>query len=99
LPENDVIGSAPASSRSAAIVTVAVPSYNQGRFLDATLRSILAQSVPIEVMLADAGSTDDTQHVIARWQHRFGGVALRIVVKRRASMRQSNEAGHHSSVG
>jgi glycosyltransferase involved in cell wall biosynthesis len=71
LPENDVIGSAPASSRSAAIVTVAVPSYNQGRFLDATLRSILAQSVPIEVMLADAGSTDDTQHVIARWQHRF----------------------------
>src|SRR4051794_16108626 len=30
---------------SAPWVTVAVPSYNQGRFLDATLRSIFAQSV------------------------------------------------------
>jgi GT2 family glycosyltransferase len=52
-------------------VTVAVPSYNQGRFLDATLRSIFTQSVPLEVMLADGGSTDETHGVIARWQHRF----------------------------
>ncbi len=52
-------------------VTVAVPSYNQGRFLDATLRSIFAQSVPMEVMLADGGSTDDTQRVIACWRHRL----------------------------
>jgi glycosyltransferase involved in cell wall biosynthesis len=51
------------------IVTVAVPSYNQGRFLDAALRSIFTQSVPVEVMLADAGSTDGTQRVIARWRH------------------------------
>jgi GT2 family glycosyltransferase len=49
-------------------VTVAVPSYNQGRFLDATLRSIFAQPVAVEVMLADAGSTDDTQAVIDRWR-------------------------------
>jgi glycosyltransferase involved in cell wall biosynthesis len=52
-------------------VTVAVPSFNQGRFLEATLRSIFAQRVPIEVMLADGGSTDDTLQVIARWQDRF----------------------------
>jgi len=49
-------------------VTVAVPSYNQGRFLDATLRSIFAQPVAVEVMLADAGSTDDTRTVIDRWR-------------------------------
>jgi GT2 family glycosyltransferase len=49
-------------------VTVAVPSYNQGRFLDATLRSIFAQPVAMEVMLADAGSTDDTRAVIERWR-------------------------------
>jgi GT2 family glycosyltransferase len=49
-------------------VTVAVPSYNQGRFLDATLRSIFAQSVAVEVMLADAGSTDDTRAVIDHWR-------------------------------
>jgi glycosyltransferase involved in cell wall biosynthesis len=53
------------------IVTVAVPSYNQGRFLDATLRSIFTQSVPVEVTLADGGSTDETHDVVARWQHRL----------------------------
>jgi len=68
----DLIGSAPpAWPANVPIVTVAVPSYNQGRFLDETLQSIFAQSVPMEVMLADGGSTDDTQRVIARWRHRL----------------------------
>src|SRR4051794_68157 len=52
-------------------VTVAVPSYNQATFLDATLRSIFAQPVAMEVMLADAGSTDGTACVIDRWKHRL----------------------------
>ncbi len=56
---------------SAPFVTVAVPSFNQGRFLDATLRSIFMQSVPVEVMLADGGSTDETQSVIDRWRHQL----------------------------
>jgi glycosyltransferase involved in cell wall biosynthesis len=60
-----------ASPPSTPRVTVAVPSYNQGRFLEATLRSIFSQSVPMEVMIADAGSTDDTLRVIERWQHRL----------------------------
>jgi len=59
------------ASASAPWVTVAVPSYNQGRFLDATLRSIFAQPVPVEVMLADGGSTDETQDVIAQWGHQL----------------------------
>jgi len=65
------VGSVPGGAASAPLVTVAVPSYNQGRFLDATLRSIFAQPVAMEVMLADGGSTDDTQNVIARWRHRL----------------------------
>jgi glycosyltransferase involved in cell wall biosynthesis len=60
------------SIASAPRVTVAVPSYNQGRFLEATLRSIFAQPVPVEVMLADGGSTDDTLRIIERWQGRLG---------------------------
>jgi glycosyltransferase involved in cell wall biosynthesis len=52
-------------------VTVAVPSYNQGRFLEATLLSIFSQPVPVEVMVADGGSTDDTLRVIERWRHRL----------------------------
>ena len=57
---------------SAPRVTVAIPSYNQGRFLEATLRSIFAQHVPVEVMLADGGSMDNTLRIIERWQDRLG---------------------------
>jgi hypothetical protein len=52
-------------------VTVAVPSYNQAQFLDATLRSIFAQPVAVEVMLADGGSTDGSQQVIEQWRDRL----------------------------
>lgn len=51
--------------------TVAVPSYNQGRFLEATLRSIFAQRVPIEVVVADGGSEDDSLRVIQRWRNQL----------------------------
>jgi GT2 family glycosyltransferase len=53
---------------SVARVTVAVPSYNQGRFLEATLRSIFAQRVPVEVMVADGGSNDHSLHIIEGWR-------------------------------
>ena len=56
---------------SAPLITVAVPSFNQARFLDATLRSIFAQPVPAEVMLADGGSTDGSQDVIEQWRGRL----------------------------
>ncbi|HUN90555.1 MAG TPA: glycosyltransferase family 2 protein [Burkholderiaceae bacterium] len=54
-------------------ITIAVPSLNQGRFLDAALRSIFAQGVPVEVYVLDAGSTDGSLDVIRRWQDRLAG--------------------------
>lgn len=53
------------------MVTIAIPSLNQGCFLEDALSSIFAQGVPVEVMLADAGSTDETAAVIERWRHRL----------------------------
>ena len=53
------------------IVTVAVPSYNHGRFLDEALASIFGQGVPVEVMLADGGSTDETLQVIQKWKDKL----------------------------
>lgn len=55
------------------LVTVAVPSFNQGRFLGAALDSIFAQDVPVEVFVLDAGSTDGTREVIARYESRLAG--------------------------
>jgi glycosyltransferase involved in cell wall biosynthesis len=54
-------------------VTVAVPSYNQGRYLDQALESIFAQDVPVEVFVVDADSTDNTKEVIERWKPRLAG--------------------------
>ena len=58
---------------SSPLVTVAVPSLNQGRFLNDALASIFEQDVPVEVFVADGGSTDETREVIARWESRLAG--------------------------
>ncbi|MDX9943585.1 MAG: glycosyltransferase [Azonexus sp.] len=55
------------------LVTVAVPSFNQGEFLDQTLSSLFQQSLPIEVFVADGGSTDDSLSVIRHWESRLAG--------------------------
>jgi glycosyltransferase involved in cell wall biosynthesis len=55
------------------LVSVIVPSFNQGRFLDAALSSIFRQDVPVEVFVMDGGSTDDSQTIIERWRPRLAG--------------------------
>jgi glycosyltransferase involved in cell wall biosynthesis len=55
------------------LVTVAVPSFNQGRYLEAALASLFSQDLPIEVFVADAGSTDDSLTVIRRWEDKLLG--------------------------
>ncbi len=55
------------------IVTIAVPSYNQGRFLEEALTSILDQDLPVEVVVADAGSTDESLNIIKTFESRLAG--------------------------
>jgi glycosyltransferase involved in cell wall biosynthesis len=48
-------------------VSVCIPSYNYGRFLDDAIRSALGQThADLEVLVVDNGSTDDTPEVAAR---------------------------------
>jgi glycosyltransferase involved in cell wall biosynthesis len=55
------------------LVTIAVPSYNQGRFLDEALASIFRQNLPVEVFVLDGGSSDNSLDVIRKWEHRLTG--------------------------
>ena len=53
------------------LITLVVPSLNQGQFLDAALASIFEQDISVEVMLADGGSTDETTAVIEKWANQL----------------------------
>lgn len=58
---------------SSPLVTVAVPSFNQGRFLNDALASIFSQDVPVEVFVLDGGSTDETLEVLEAWKPQLAG--------------------------
>lgn len=46
--------------------TIVTPSFNQGRFIAATVASVLAQGCPrLEYIIQDACSTDDTRQVLS----------------------------------
>lgn len=55
------------------LVTIAVPSFNQGRYLDEALTSIFSQGVPVEVYVLDGGSSDNSIEIIKKWSHRLAG--------------------------
>ena len=50
------------------LISVVIPAYNAAAFLAPTLASVFAQDHrPIEVILVDDGSTDDTLAIASSW--------------------------------
>jgi len=54
------------------LVTIVTPSFNQGRFIRATIESVLGQDYPhIEYIIMDGGSTDETAAVAGEYAGRL----------------------------
>ncbi|MDD2464769.1 MAG: glycosyltransferase [Desulfobulbus sp.] len=53
-------------------VSIVIPIYNAGHFLEKTLRSLLCNDLNgVELLLMDGGSTDDTMEIVEHYRNMF----------------------------
>lgn len=56
-------------------VSIITVSYNSGRTIEATIRSVFAQDdADIEYIIIDGGSKDNTMDIVSKYQHRIAHV-------------------------
>jgi glycosyltransferase involved in cell wall biosynthesis len=53
-------------------ISVVIPSYNQGQYIEETLTSVLGQQYPkLEILVIDGGSTDNTVDILEKYSDKI----------------------------
>ena len=60
-------------NNAVSLVTIVIPSFNQGQFLEECISSIFRQNIPVEVYVMDGGSTDNSINIIKKWEAQLTG--------------------------
>ena len=53
-------------------ISIVIPSYNSGRFIEEAIESVLSQDYPdTECIVIDGGSTDGTLDILKKYQDKI----------------------------